>query len=252
MKISLPTSPKFLREKLGFVRFRLLGQKTAVLLPQIPVSSKKRPISSKLITLVLFIVSILTILVGVVVFAPDLYFRFLADRSDDRVAIAPEARPVSTPAPEIKQHQPEFNPTLPLGNWLVIPRIGVRSEMLATPTADEALAEGIWWVPDFGKPGDDLPIILVAHRYGYKWWWKTDYWKYNSFYLLPELEVGDSIEVIVDQRKWVYQIYRAEEGEQIGDYDADLILYTCKFLNSPIKHFRYARLVDATANSQSQ
>jgi len=255
MKILLPTTPKFLRGRLRFIRLRLLGQKGNVLVVgnNQPRFRKRPKISSKLANFILFFSSVLTIVAGVAIFAPDLYFQVFPNQVNNQIVpTQAEIEQTKSPVKEIKKYQPEVDQSLPAGNWLVIPRIGVRSEMLATATADEALAEGIWWVPDFGKPGDDLPIILVAHRYGYKWWWKTDYWKYNSFYLLPELESGDRVEVIVEKRKWVYQIYKAEEGEQVSDYSADLILYTCKYLNSPIKHFRYARLVDPTLNSQNQ
>jgi hypothetical protein len=139
---------------------------------------------------------------------------------------------------------PVQNPDLPTGSWLSIPRIGVYSEMHATLDENEALDKGVWLVPDFGRPGDTTqPIIVAAHRYGWDWWWKSDYWKYNSFFLLTETEPGDRVEIIYDQRKWVYEIYAGEEGELISDYDADLILYTCKYLNSPIRYFRYAKLV---------
>jgi hypothetical protein len=94
-------------------------------------------------------------------------------------------------------------------------------------------------------------MILAAHRFGWEWWWQSDYWKYNSFYLLPDTEPGDIVEIIDDQRKWTYEIYGGGEGDSILDYDADMILYTCKFLNSPVRHFRYARLVDPTADTQS-
>lgn len=107
--------------------------------------------------------------------------------------------------------------------------------------------------PDYGKPGDEynLPIILAAHRFGWDWWWQTDYWKYHSFYNLPELEPGDMVEIIADQRKWIYEIYAGEQGEEITDYEANLILYTCKFLNSPLRHFRYARLINLDQNTQT-
>ena len=143
-----------------------------------------------------------------------------------------------------KQYLPPQQDSLPQGDWLVIPRIGVRSQLQATSDPHEALDTGIWLVPDFGKPGDlTQPMIVAGHRYGWKWWWKTDYWRYHSFYNLPELEPGDRIEVISNKRQWNYQVYAAEEGREITDYEANLILYTCKYLNSPIRYFRYARMI---------
>lgn len=274
MKIRLKTNSKFLRQKLSYTRLALIGVEkketySRVVIPEnagfriprifdsglsLELSSRKFGMTfSKLIKIVLLFTSVFSILLAVILFSPQVYYHFFPAET---VVLTPDQ--VGTPlggefaqgsTQEIK-YVPEKNENLPEGNWLVIPRIGVRTEMLKTPTSEDALEEGVWWVPDFGNPGDDLPIILVAHRYGYKWWWQTDYWKYNSFYLLPDLEPGDTVEIISDQRKWVYEVYGAEQGEQITDYDADLILYTCKSLDSIIKHFRYARLINPEVDTQ--
>lgn len=153
----------------------------------------------------------------------------------------------------VQHYLPPTDPTLPDGDWLVIPRIGVRTKLQKTATANEALATGVWWVPDFGNPGyDNLPMILAGHRFGWKWWWRDEYWKYNSFYLLPDTEPGDRVEIISDHRKWIYEIYAGTEGDEITDYSADLILYTCKYLTSPIRFFRYARIIDPNTNTQAR
>ncbi|MDH5533193.1 MAG: hypothetical protein OEX81_02060 [Candidatus Pacebacteria bacterium] len=151
-----------------------------------------------------------------------------------------------------KQYLPPLNKNLPEGDWLEIPYIDVRSELQDTENPYDALETGVWLDPKYGRPGDnsDLPIILAAHRYGWKWWWKDEYWKYNSFYNLPETQPGDIIEITSGQRKYRYEIYSATEGEYITDLDADLILYTCVHLNSSVRHFRYARLIDPTVDSQ--
>lgn len=152
--------------------------------------------------------------------------------------------------PSKKSYKPPYNPNLPEGDWLIIPRIGVRSSLQQTENYEDALSTGIWWAPDFGKPGDrSKPMIVAGHRYGFDWWWEDDYWKYHSFYLLPDLEPGDRVEVIADHRKWVYEVYAGEEGSQINDYQADLILYTCKHLDSPVRIFRYAKLVEISEES---
>jgi len=149
----------------------------------------------------------------------------------------------SDPSPSKRNYQPPYNENLPEGEWLIIPRIGVRSTLQPTENYEDALVTGVWMAPDFGRPGDrDLPVILAGHRFGFKWWWESDYWKYNSFYLLPELEEGDTVEIISNKRKYVYEIYEGEEGSEITDYEADLIVYTCKYLDSPERIFRYARL----------
>ncbi len=145
---------------------------------------------------------------------------------------------------EVQKYEPPFDETLPLGTWISIPTIGVDTQAHPTIDPNEALNTGVWLVPDFGVPGSEDPIIMAAHRFGWQSWWQDDYWRKNSFYLLTETTVGDRIEVIHEQRKWIYEIYSGEENTEITDYDADLILYTCKFLNSPIRYFRYARLVE--------
>ena len=99
-------------------------------------------------------------------------------------------------------------------------------------------------------------MILAAHRYGFRYMWETIlddgsiYALRHIFYKLPETEPGDRIEIIVDQRRYVYEIYAGGESDEITDYEADLILYTCKFLNAPIRFIRYARLLDPTLDSQ--
>lgn len=195
--------------------------------------------------------------VGLGVGLPYAYYKFAPV---DVVPVMPETTGTplggnfeeKTATPSGRQYQPPRDETLPEGQWIVIPRIGVRTELQATVNPEEALNTGVWRVPDFAAPGEfDKPMILAAHRYGWQWWWQTDYWKYHSFYLLPDLKPGDTVEVIADQRKWVYEIYAGEEGGDITDYQADLILYTCKFLNSPVRHFRYARVIDPTKNTQS-
>jgi hypothetical protein len=170
--------------------------------------------------------------------------------------------PEDKPEEVVEKQQPELPPkptrylppkdeTLPEGDWISIPRIGVRTQFKDSEDPEEAMQAGVWKVPDYGLPGQlNMPIIMAAHRFGWDWWWQSDYWRYHSFYLLPDTEPGDRVEIISDQRKWVYEIYAGEEGTDITDYEADMILYTCKFLTSPLRHFRYARLIDETGSTQ--
>lgn len=216
----------------------------------------------KAATIVAVAVTISALTLGLAVFLPDIYYLVVeADTiaipgqyefSVDGTAYAQGAAATRTnlPKEELDQknqvYQPPKNEYLPEGEWLNIPRIGVYTELHVTKDPSEALKEGVWRDPEFGEAGDlSSPVILAAHRYGYQWWWEDDYWEYHSFYNLPEIEVGDRIELIRDQRRYVYEIYRAEEGEEITDYEADLILYTCKFLRSPLRHIRYARVVQS-------
>lgn len=142
--------------------------------------------------------------------------------------------------------QPEIDPTLPPGGWVTIPAIGVKTEIIEKPAEEyeEALKVGVWRVPDFGTPlKRELPTILVAHRFGYLRW-SNQYRREHSFFNLPKLMVGDRVYVDWGQRRYVYEIYGGDEGTQISDYSADLILYTCQYLESDRRIFRYGRLME--------
>lgn len=152
-----------------------------------------------------------------------------AQREEPSVALAKEVEP------------PPFDLSLPEENGLVIDKIGVRSEIREGENWSDILRKGIWRVPSFGTPeSNGLPIILAAHRFGYATW-TSSFRTLNSFYNLPKLKVGDQVEVIWNQRKYVYEIYQEETGIKITDYSANLILYTCELWNSPIRIFRYAK-----------
>ena len=142
-------------------------------------------------------------------------------------------------------YTPLFNSDLPKQNKLVISSIGLNANIneAKLENYESALKRGVWRVSDFGTPPVDVPMILAAHRFGYVDW-SSFFRRTNSFYNLPETKIGDRVEVIWNQRKYVYEIYRASEGEEIKDYSADLILYTCRDLNSQIRVFRYARLLE--------
>lgn len=223
--------------------------------PSRPSSRPVRPFSWRLASFVFLMLASFSLLTAL--FAPVIYFRFF---SHEVVPVQPQelGTPLggefAPPQQLVRQYQlPPQEDSLPQGNWLIIPRIGVRTEILESQIPEESLIRGVWRVPEFGQPGSlTEPMIVAAHRYGYNWWWKGEYWRYHSFYLLPDLEPGDVVEVIADQRKYVYEIYAGEEGTEITDYNADLILYTCKFLTSDIRHIRYARLVDPTQATTSQ
>ncbi|HLE49544.1 MAG TPA: hypothetical protein VI791_00170, partial [Patescibacteria group bacterium] len=101
---------------------------------------------------------------------------------------------------------PLFDPSLPKENGLLIEKIGVRGEIHEGDNWAEILKTGVWRVPDFGTPEDDaLPIILAAHRFGYVTW-TNSFRTLNSFYSLPKLKVGDRVEIVWNQRKYVYEI----------------------------------------------
>lgn len=160
------------------------------------------------------------------------------------------AKPVTTSEIQVLEPQSEFvlpeqDLTLPKETIVRIPKIGVETQILEAPQEnyESALQQGVWRVPDFGVPiKEGPPIILVAHRFGYLNW-TQQFREENSFFNLPELENGDRVEIIWDQRRFIYEIYQSEDGTEITHYTADLILYTCRFLESDIRIFRYAKLI---------
>jgi len=138
--------------------------------------------------------------------------------------------------------------TLPVGQYLTIPTLGIDTTIWeASPSAyEEALQKGVWRVPDFATPETPQagrPIILAAHRFGYVAW-TQDYREKHSFYNLPDIKVGESIVLTWNQHRYTYRVKAIEEGKEITDYSSDLILYTCKFLVSPIRIVVYAELVE--------
>lgn len=217
-----------------------------------------RPKLLKKITRLLGIMLLVTGLIaggGIVV--SDLYFRLTEVQAQPILAQggSPLGGEFSAPSKQL-DWQPPYNPDLPAGSWITIDTIGVKTQLRRYSDPDEALRKGVWWVPDWGEPGDDRAMIVAAHRYAYQWMSDVllrngqDYSQRHIFYRLPDLQPGDIVEVIHDQRRYSYEIYGGEETDQISDYQADLILYTCKSLSSPIRHVRYARLLDPTQDTQ--
>ncbi len=137
--------------------------------------------------------------------------------------------------------------SLPEGQYLAIPALGIDTTVWEASSSayEDALRKGVWRVPEFSTPesGVGRPIILAAHRFGYVDW-TQNYREQNSFYNLPDLKVGESIVLTWNQHRYTYKVKKIEEGSEITDYSSDLILYTCKFLVSPVRVIVYADLVE--------
>jgi sortase (surface protein transpeptidase) len=190
-------------------------------------------------------------LVGILIFAvlylPSFVYKVLGDRSNSYLLFRKNSDFVSTSSPQVKvdDYQPRLDSTLPLENQIIIPSVGINTKIneASFETYEDALKVGVWRVPDFGTPYErKAPVILAAHRYGYLKW-SVPYRLKNSFYNLPKVKVGDTVEIVWRQRKYIYEVYAEGKGEEITDYSADLILYTCESLTSPIRIFKYARLL---------
>lgn len=144
-----------------------------------------------------------------------------------------------------ENYVPVLDDSLPLGSYIKIPSIGVDTSIYeeSLENHEEALKKGAWRVPDYSTPDrQGIPMILAAHRFGYISW-SNLFRRQHSFYNLPKLSTGDTVEIIWNQRKYIYAIYAESEGKEISDYSADLILYTCVDLSSDVRIFRYAKLL---------
>jgi sortase (surface protein transpeptidase) len=194
------------------------------------------------------ILLVVGLILAAVAFAPGIIYSIdpnATARISQLLKSTAEQEVATLPTREESVYQPAFNPNLPEESRLTIPSVKIDTTVNEADweNYEEALKIGVWRVPDFGTPyGRSRPTIFAAHIYGYLKW-SIPYRLKNSFYNLPKTKVGDTIEVIWKQRKYVYEIYKEEEGEEITDYSAELILYTCESLSSPIRIFRYARLL---------
>ena len=127
---------------------------------------------------------------------------------------------------------------------LIIPRIGVDTKILIDKNPNNALKKGVLIINNFSTPDKklkDMPVILASHKFGYANWSK-EYREKNSFYNLYKLLPGDIIEIIWKGKKYTYVVKKLERDTAITDYTADLVLYTCEALHSPIRLFVYADL----------
>lgn len=146
---------------------------------------------------------------------------------------------------KIQNNLPEVDVSKPGGQYLMIPSLGVDAVIWEEETVnfEKALRRGVWRVPEMPIPTEGSPVILAAHRFGYLEW-TNEFRRKNSFFNLPKLKPGDEIEILWDQRPFKYKVERVVEEEEIDDYNVDLILYTCKFLVSPLRIFVYANRVN--------
>lgn len=205
----------------------------------------------KLILKLSKIFAVLGVVFLVLSFAPSIWYSLATPVDDFSSAIlltANRSRGQKDSLPTVERHdwQPPFDSKLSRETSLRIPAIRVDTTIQEAPLEryEDALRKGVWRVPDFGTPADrKRPLILAAHRFGYLEW-SNLYRRFNSFYNLPKLKVGDIVEITYKQRKYTYEIYAEGRGEEIMDYSANLILYTCETLNSKIRIFRYAKLLE--------
>lgn len=174
MNLTLITQPQLLRQRFAFTREALLG--VWVMPSDIGVGrttsssgksqNKRLEWGSVKSWLARFVVSLLVVgglTITTFFAAPQLYYQLVpssvvAVQSQD--ASSPlggsfEAGTNTDQAAEVlpQVSKPPVNPDLPAGQWLSIPRIGVRSSFEENEDSAQALETGLWMVPEFGRPG---------------------------------------------------------------------------------------------------
>lgn len=192
---------------------------------------------------------VLTLILITIPISPYIWYRVnpqAVNKDVEKIVkeITQEEEVITEREEEEELQPPPLNPDLPKGYFVVIPSIGVNSPITASKDYKQALRKGTWIVNDYGTPeSNSLPIILASHRYGYASWGNKLRDKI-AFYNLPNTKVGDRVSIYWNQREYIYEIYAKEESTYISDYTGDLILYTCKYYNSPGRIFRYANRVN--------
>lgn len=174
-------------------------------------------------------------------FLPHLLYR-LSPSTPTRLAttLAATTKDSTTPSALPTKPLPPLDSSLPKENGLIIDKIGVKGAIHEGADFEQQLRLGIWREPKFGTPDSNLPTVLASHRWGYLAWTNA-FRRLNSFYALPDLKVGDQVQVIWNQRKYTYEITKEDTGTTISSFDFDLILYTCQLWDSPVRVFKYAR-----------
>jgi len=196
-----------------------------------------------------FILLFITIILIAIPTAPYVWYRLnpkAVEKDEEKIAVEVVGNKENIPQPQQPEEDtiPPINPDLPQGYFVVIEDVGINSPITLTKDYKKALTKGTWIVNDFGTPeNNNLPIILAAHRFGYSSW-GTKKRNLISFYNLPKTGAGTKVKIYWNQREYIYEIYNGNVGTHITDYNADLILYTCKYYNSPERIFRYANRVD--------
>lgn len=219
-------------------------------------SAKKKKLSN-LLSVYLIVGILLWIMAAILIFTPalpQLYYTFFPQASvneltsltqnltDDTKGFNESDTKYNEAEAEPVDDRPPLDESLPSGSYLRISSIGVDAPIQEGEDYKAALQEGPWIVNDFGVPDThEAPIIIASHRWGGLGWNKAKR-DAMSFLKLPDLKVGDTIEIVWEQRLYKYEVYQSTEDTKITDYDADLILYTCKmYWQSPLRIFMYAK-----------
>lgn len=105
------------------------------------------------------------------------------------------------------------------------------------------LKNAAWRIPEFGTPEDeDIITVIAAHRWGPDNF-STEKRIKELFYSFDKVQQGELIEIDWAGKTYKYQVTFKEENTVITRDEDDLILFTCKYYDSPIRIVVYAKLI---------
>jgi len=112
--------------------------------------------------------------------------------------------------------------------FLIIPSIGVKTEILRKGTVKKRMIKGVAIYNDYGLPdkNNHLPIILASHRFGYAWW-TPSYRRTHSFHNFDKLKIGDKVYIKWKSKWYTYKVTKKYVAKKFKNYNVDMIMYTC-------------------------
>lgn len=121
--------------------------------------------------------------------------------------------------------KPSKKSTVRQGEWLVIPKIAIDTQVFEGPTIATA-NKGIWHRPKTSSPDKNSNTVLVGHRFTYTQ-------PKGIFYNLDKLAIGDEMALFWNGKAYKYKVSDVKvvppddvHVEDPSD-DAKLTLYTC-------------------------
>lgn len=152
-------------------------------------------------------------------FAPWIYFHAVNPAPVYPYPTRLAGTPFLPVAPNVETQKP------PVGNRLVIPKIGVDVEIVEGKD-ERSLNRGIWHLPDSANPAIGGNTVLTGHRFQYLSGPKT-------LYLLDQMQVNDTIIVYWEGQEYDYRIKERRivnpDAVEILDPtpDPQLTVFTC-------------------------
>lgn len=127
---------------------------------------------------------------------------------------------------------------MPKENTLVIPKIGVKAEILEGETLNVLdKDEGVWREPYTSIPTRGSNMVIAGHRFQFL------PPNNNTFYLLPELKEGDYIIIYWEGEEYKYKVSETLDSSVWTDFvykkekNTTVTLYTCTPLETAHRRF---------------